>query len=199
MRRRRLADGLLAGLALSGCASIPPPRENGQLSGRVLVEWTDEDAFVYRRDGRRPLIFVTADGKRIDPPDMFTDGGSVPRIFWSIEGLSPWGLGPAYVIHDWLFFQHRCGPPGERDRFTFEEAALILAEVGEQLKKAGLVKKSADFLSAIRWAVQTGVARELWDRPATARNCATPEPVPATFARRAGGRIAADVVIPPAR
>src|SRR5262249_41845045 len=52
----------------------------------------------------RPSFMTTP----IVPEDMFTTGGSVPRVFCSIPGLSPWGLGPAYIIHDWLFFVHRC-------------------------------------------------------------------------------------------
>jgi hypothetical protein len=49
----------------------------------------------------------------IVPETMYTDGGSVPQILWGIPGLSPWALGPAYIIHDWIFLVHsieRCLP-----------------------------------------------------------------------------------------
>nr|WP_249779640.1 DUF1353 domain-containing protein [Bradyrhizobium sediminis] len=36
---------------------------------------------------------------------MYTDGGSIPRIAQIFNGLSPWGFGPAYIVHDWIFLR----------------------------------------------------------------------------------------------
>jgi hypothetical protein len=84
---------------------------------------------------------------------MYTDGGSVPRVFWNIPGLSPWSFGPAYVVHDYIFAVHRCGwDDPVVSQIKFEESAEILAEVGKFLIEAGLIKDDA--LSAIVWAVK---------------------------------------------
>ena len=99
--------------------------KDGILNGRVLVQWIKEDGFIYRKTND-PLSFQPSFmSSAIIPEDMYTDGGSVPRVFWSIPGLSPWGLGPAYIVHDWIFEVHRCG-----DRGTPEERAIHLRTVG---------------------------------------------------------------------
>lgn len=181
-------------LATSGCTSIPIDENNqGELSGRVLVQWDRQDSFIYRvQDNQlsfRPSFMQTA----IVPGEMYTDGGSVPQIFWNIPGLAPWGLGPAYIIHDWLFLVHRCGfeAPDEVKDITFQEAAQILAEVGAALARAGLVDD--DRLPEIYWAVRTRYARSLWDRPAAEDDCLSP---PKTLV---GGETVVDLVIPPTR
>jgi hypothetical protein len=90
---------------------------------------------LFYRPGKDPLWFKPSFLKgRITPVEMYTDGGSVPRVFWNIPGLSPWALGPAYVIHDYIFLVHRCGlPDPEVAKLTFEDSALVLAEVGKSL------------------------------------------------------------------
>jgi hypothetical protein len=71
----------------------------GLLKGHVYVEWYRQDKFIYRRDATDPLLFVPTFMKTpIDPHDMYTDGGSVPQVLWGIPGLSPWALGPAYIM-----------------------------------------------------------------------------------------------------
>ena len=120
--------------------------------------------------------------------------GSVPQVFWGIPGLSPWGLGPAYIIHDWLFEVRRCGrnAPPEVKAITFEQSALILAEVGQELIRAGLIRD--DMLDAIVWGVRTRYARALWDRPGSPEECKSP----ALMKRAAfSGRTVAKYTIPP--
>jgi hypothetical protein len=139
----------------------------------------------------------------IVPQDMYTDGGSVPRVLWGIPGLSPWALGPAYIIHDWIFEVHRCGrpAPAEVAAITFEQSALILAEIGKALIDHGLIED--DRLDEIVWAVSTRFARDLWDRPGDAKSC---KPPPrrlladrSLFTARAAPRRVLDFVIPPRR
>jgi hypothetical protein len=163
---------------LAGCGVwIHSDIPDGNLKGVVLVEWTSEDLFVYRKTDN-PLAFqpsfMAPSHKWIIPPDIVTDGGSIPRLLWSIPGLSPWGLGPAYVIHDYLFIVHRCGwnAPPEIKEITFEQSAEVLAEVGKALIESGLVKD--DLLDAIVWAVRTDYARGLWDTPLTGPECEHP-------------------------
>lgn len=200
--RRLLALGALFATTLAGCASWIT-YGNGALSGRVLVEWVAEDAFIYRPDPdpKKRLSFTPSFMTTAIVPDlMYTDGGSIPRIFWSIPGLSPWGLGPAYIIHDWIFLVHRCGrdAPPEVKAINFDQSAQILAEVGKSLVDAGLIQHNK--LEEIVWAIQTKYARDIWERPATPEECA----IPPTAKERARLRLApakkvVDFFIPPPR
>jgi hypothetical protein len=191
-------------VALAGCSTIA--REDikeGVLKGRVVVEWDRQDKFIYRKqaDG---LSFKPSFMKQpIIPQDMYTDGGSVPQILWGIPGLSPWALGPAYIVHDWIFQVHRCGlsAPPEVAAITFEQSALILAEIGKALIDHGLIEN--DRLEAIVWAVSTRFARTLWDTPGDPKSCKLPPPRLSAdrslFAARSGTRRVIDFVIPPRR
>ena len=145
----------LAAAPLAGCGTWVNYEDisgDNELKGTVRVDWIGEDKFIYRKTADplsfRPSFMTTP----IVPDDMFTDGGSVPRVFWSIPGLSPWGLGPAYIIHDWIFEVHRCNRsnvPDEVRRITFEQSALILAEIGKALIEHGLIEHN--MLEAIVW------------------------------------------------
>ena len=194
-------DGLrglvsFAALPLAGCAGWINRDEigKGELQGDVEVRWIGQDRFIYLKTGN-PLSFKPSFMTVPIVPDvMFTDGGSVPQVFWGIPGLSPWGLGPAYIIHDWLFEVRRCGrnAPPEVKAITFEQSALILAEVGQELIRAGLIRD--DMLDAIVWGVRTRYARALWDRPGSPEECKSP----ALMKRAAfSGRIVAKFTIPP--
>jgi hypothetical protein len=198
--RRLLVLGPLFATTLAGCASWITYGD-GVLKGHVVVEWRREDNFVYRPDPNnlfsfKPSFMTTA----IVPETMYTDGGSIPRIFWSVPGLSPWGFGPAYIIHDWLFEVHRCHRPAppEVAAITFEQSAQILAEVGKSLIDAGLIDNNK--LEEIVWAIQTKYARDVWDRPATPEECVRP----VTARERAlrglpPAKKVVDFVIPPPR
>jgi hypothetical protein len=172
----------LASIA-TGCASLP--RENighGVLEGRVLVEWDQEDEFIYRIRDNNPLRFTPSFMTDfIVPQEMYTDGGAFPRVFWSIPGLSPWGLGPAYVIHDWLFYVHRCKFPAPEHEIniTFDQSAIILAEVGLALIEKGLIKH--DLLDEIM-ALERGMHGTFWKRPGDSEVC---KPAPAALRSRA--------------
>lgn len=186
----------LAFITLAGCASLIPIGNigEGKLKGHVLVEWYRQDKFVYRKQDSNVFSFHPSFmAQEIIPKDMYTDGGSVPRIFWSIPGLSPWGLGPAYIIHDWIFLVHRCNLPGhpEISQITFEQSALVLAEVAKSLVKAGLIDHN--LTDQVVWAVQTRYARGIWDRPGTPDECAPPFKSKAREQERLG--VAASITI----
>ncbi len=188
----RLAVALATTL-LSACGTwIRDDIPDGDLGGTVSVDWTEEDLFIYR-PGKDPLWFKPSFMKtRITPVEMYTDGGSVPRVFWNIPGLSPWALGPAYVIHDYIFLVHRCGwPDPEVAKISFDDSALVLAEIGKSLIAHHLVKHDA--LDAIVWAVRTQYARDLWNKPGTPEDCKRP---PRAFARGAVRRVM-EFKIPP--
>lgn len=173
---------LLTTLLLPACGVwIHDDIPEGDLKGIVTVEWDKQDNFIYRPDPSpmrrlsfQPHAWIGTD-KRITPTLMYTDGGSIPRFFWNVAGLSPWGFGPAYVIHDYIFAVHRCGwPDPVVSQITFEESGEILAEVGEALIAANLIKDDA--LNAIVWGVRTRYARNLWDTPGDPiKDCSIPK------------------------
>jgi hypothetical protein len=198
--RRPSVLGLIVATTVAGCASFITYGD-GVLKGRVVVQWASQDEFIYLK-GSNPLSFKPSFmNTAIVPETMYTDGGSIPRIFWSIPGLSPWGLGPAYIIHDWLFLVHRCQrpAPAEVAAITFEQSAQILAEVGKSLVVAGLIKDNQ--LEQIVWAIRTKYARDIWDRPATPGECAIPVVATRERARLglAPARTVVDFVIPSPR
>lgn len=195
-----LAPVLLLVTTIIGCASWITYGD-GILKGRVVVQWAREDKFIYLKTSN-PLSFKPSFlNTPIVPETMYTDGGSVPRIFWSIPGLSPWGLGPAYVIHDWLFEVHRChrNAPPEVAAITFEQSAQVLAEVGKSLVDAGLIDNNK--LEEIVWAIRTRYARNIWDSPPTPEECAIPVVTAKARAKLglAPPRTVVDFVIPPPR
>jgi hypothetical protein len=78
------------------------------------------------------------------------------------------------VIHDYIFAVHRChwNDPAVAD-ITFEQSALVLAEVGKSLVDLHLIKHDA--LDAIVWGVKTQYARTLWDAPPNPTDCTPPK------------------------
>jgi hypothetical protein len=176
----RASAGLVTAL-LVGCSTwiTPGDPDLTKLDGHVVVKWigsdSREDRYIYQKQGKNPLrfraSFMTTD---IVPETMYTTGGSIPRVFWSIPGLSPWGLAPAYIIHEWIIEVHRCRRFGypEVATITFEQSAQILAEVGQELIDVGLIK--TDKLDEIVWGVRTWYARRLWDQPGTENECKEP-------------------------
>lgn len=165
-------------LLLTSCASLPHDQiPDGIFDGVATVEWSGEDKFIYR-PGPKALSFQPSfwakTTKRIVPRTMYTDGGSVPRFFWNIPGLSPWGFGPAYVIHDYIFTVHRCGwyDPDVAE-IDFDKSAEVLAEVGKALIDLHYIQHDA--LDAIVLAVKSPIARTLWDTPGDPiKDCAHP-------------------------
>jgi hypothetical protein len=174
------AAALLATLVLAACGVwIHDDIPEGDLKGIVTIEWDQQDNFIYRPDPKRSLSFQPyawrGTDKRITPTLMYTDGGSIPRFFWNVPGLSPWGFGPAYVIHDYIFAVHRCRwPDPVVSQITFEDSAEILAEIGAALIRANLIRNDA--LNAIVWGVRTRYARDLWETPGDpVRDCSIPK------------------------
>jgi len=95
--RRLLVLGLLFATTLGGCASWLTYGD-GELRGHVVVVWRRQDKFIYVPDNNDLFSFKPSFmTKRIVPGLMYTDGGSIPRVFWSVPGLSPWAFGPAYT------------------------------------------------------------------------------------------------------
>ena len=80
----------------------------GRFFGQLKLDWLDKN--FWRLDQARcpPFAYLTSAGQYIEPPDlMITDLGSVPRFFWRILPRNEFG--PAYVIHDWLYYNQAIG------------------------------------------------------------------------------------------
>jgi len=152
-------------LQISGCASLHfDSVAPGTLKGKLVVEWIEPDQFIFRPDTAKPLTFTRASGQSITPGEMLTDGGSIPRPLWAIRSYSPWGYAPAFIVHDWLFEMKHCQYLGY-DKFTVDEAALIMSEVMKTMMldpKRGSVDELT--LYAMYEAVKSPIARNAWDQ-----------------------------------
>jgi hypothetical protein len=157
---------LILGL-LANCANIPLGIKTdeikvGRFEGKLNLEWKAPNCFLYVPDPKNPLIFHRANGQKIQPKMMYTDGGSIPRLLWNTPNLSPWDFAPAYLIHDWLFEQHHCFPK-QSQRFTFEDSALILSEAVKTLIETGCSAANKEIARLLYKSVSTSIAKDLWD------------------------------------
>lgn len=165
--------------------------DTGELKGRLVIEWIDQDKFLFIPDASNPLKFIRKDHDVIQPERMFTDGGSIPAPLRAIKSYSPWGYAPAFILHDWLFVMKQCKVPGY-ENYDFEKTATILAEAMKTVMenpKYGGPNKLVHY--SIYEAVRSNVARNYWDNGA----CDTPEG-PKTEAGPRSGRSATPMPAP---
>jgi uncharacterized protein DUF1353 len=134
------------------------------MKGTLLIKWDNESRFIYVPDPQDGLRFLTRDGREIRPARMYTDGGSIPRVFWSVKGFSPWGYGPAYVLHDWLFHAHRCGKDPAPNKYSMEQANEVLDDAIKVLIVTKKVSPNEPARRLIRWAVDH-FAETAWNEP----------------------------------
>lgn len=182
MIRLRMVIACLLALTLGACAVFTyDGTAPGRLKGQLLVIWVGEDKFVYWPKTKDPLTFTLGPALQsklgvstIRPGLMYTDGGSIPRPLRAFDGFSPWGYGPAYIMHDWIFAAHHCivqGRPDPNDPveygkvagFAFDDSAALLAEVMKTLMVDNRVRPNAEVFNAISFGVDSGVAKNLWD------------------------------------
>jgi hypothetical protein len=161
------------GMAQDNNASAAVP----SLTGVLLVQWNDERRFIYVGDPTKPLQFHGSDGRQINPGRMYTDGGSIPRVFWAFPGFSPWGYAPAYVVHDWLFHQHRCHSDSAPNNYTLAQANQVLNDIIEILFDKNVVERNETARALIKWAVDH-YAQSAWDAACDA----VPPPLDKTIA-----------------
>ena len=96
----------------------------GRFEGALTVSYGGNGQYQYLRDLANPFRFHRWNGTVVEPENLTTDGASVPRILWSVPGLSAVDYLPAAVLHDWLFARHR----GGLSEWSFEDANSVLAE-----------------------------------------------------------------------
>ena len=177
LRLTRFVLALLCATGLVGCASIFYSKTApGKFSGRLFVEWIAPNEFIYRPDKDEPLTFTTADGRIIRPKLMYTDGGSIPRLFWSAPDLGPWDFAPAYIIHDWLFEQQHC-KSGDWADYSFEKSAQVLAQAMKaQMESAS--QPEPVIVYAVYQAVSSPIAERLWSSGVCKPPPSSPAPPP---------------------
>jgi hypothetical protein len=165
--KRVFATIIISGLMLAGCSAHRAYEDTrpGKFEGVVDIRWLKPDRFLYVPSRVNPLRFTTPDGRVFEPKPMYTDGGSVPRLFWSVPGYSPWGIGPAYIIHDWLFMAHHCNAPNGQT-VEFAESAQIMGEAIKSLMEKSVVPKDETVFFNVVQAVKTPMAKRIWDKGA---------------------------------
>ncbi len=163
---RAVVFAALAGTLLFGCPDVLYAKTSkGAFVGKLTVEWVATNLLICRPDKHDPLVFTTSDARRIQPQLKYTDGGSVPRLFWSASDLGPWSLwsfAPGNIVHDWLFQQYHF-QIGDWQSYDFPKSAQILAErIKTQMEQA--VNPEPTIVYAIYEAVRSPVAENLWNR-----------------------------------
>jgi Protein of unknown function (DUF1353) len=173
----RTLTALAAVVLLGGCAALivrKPAVLGGELSGRLALAWDDGYSFVaYPVKGNELTYRLPKDHRlagvlgEIRPQIMYTDGGSIPRTFWSFDGLSPWEYGPAFIIHDWIFSRHYCKKKdypvtlAEANDILLDAMILLDAQVarrhGRRPHNAGQVRRLID-------AAVTNFSKSVWDK-----------------------------------
>lgn len=164
---RAIAITLLA-LPLTGCLDWFYGRAYdqtpvGKLSGKLIVEWIDQDKFIFVPDDTNPLVFTRSSGEKIQPQSMFTDGGSIPQALRAVKSYSPWGYAPAFIIHDWLFVMNHCKIAGH-EKYDVEKAAKVMAEAMKTVMenpKYGGPNKLVHY--SMYEAVKSPVAKKYWE------------------------------------
>lgn len=141
----------------------------GELEGDLIVEWRKPNSFVFLPSSENPLRFTRGTNNEVIQPDrMWTDGGSIPRPLWVFKNYSPWGYGPAFIVHDWLFHMQDCELPGYT-KYDLETAATIMSEVMKTLIEDPMFDYGDESSMYLMYkAVQTEPARTAWED----RNCA---------------------------
>lgn len=120
-----------------------------------------ESDYLYTPDRNNPLRFVRSSGEMIQPGNMVTDGGSVPRPAWVIPDIDPLTYIKAYLVHDWDFSRHHCDDGYGRD---FDGVNLTLGEGIYTLMRAGEVGTDWRKVELVYQAVSSFVGRAVWDR-----------------------------------
>lgn len=157
----------------------------GRLQGLPRLIWIDEEEFLFDPNPAEPFSYTTSatfsqdaaegwpsslNNVTITPERMITDGGTIPRIVSGFGRLDEWGYGPAFVIHDWIFFRRRRPINGEPD-WTLEQSAWVMAEIMKTLMEVSYVDpigrtrqadKAEDTLYVIYRAVISSIAKGLW-------------------------------------
>jgi hypothetical protein len=131
-----------------------------QLLDHIRLRWVAADYFEFIPKAAGAFRFVRSTGEAIEPRRMFTDGGTIPRLLWPVETLSPWGFAPAYLVHDWEFDSHHCKTTTK----SFEAVRDTMMEAVKTLMETGVCDRSDLTFRAIYLGISSPIARKLWDK-----------------------------------
>jgi hypothetical protein len=155
---------VIACLAFAGCASQSyRDTASAKLAGSLDIRWVNNDYFLFLPNKDEPFTLLRKDGTKIQPGPMYTDGGSIPRLLWGIEGYSPWGYAPAYIVHDWLFQAQHCGYEPD-NMYTFEDSVTVMAESLKSVMEAAREFRNYFVFDSVVSAVGSPIARRLWEK-----------------------------------
>lgn len=155
---------IAVGLSLAGCASQPyRDTAPAKFTGALDVRWVKNDYFLFIPNRDEPFTLLRNNGSKIQPGPMYTDGGSIPRFLWGIEGYSPWGYAPAYIVHDWLFEAQHCGYEPD-NKYTFEDSVKLMAESLKAVMEAAPEVRNYFVFDSVVGAVGSSIARRLWEK-----------------------------------
>lgn len=151
-------------LALSSCAS-PGYKDTpaASFSGKLDVRWVENNYFLFVPNQQDPLTLVRADGSKITPGLMFTDGGSIPKMFWGIDGYSPWGYAPAYMVHDWLFVTEHCKDHPDA-KYSFDDSVIVMAEAMKAIMESNTEVRNYFVFETVVEAIASPIAKRLWEK-----------------------------------
>ncbi len=127
-----------------------------------------ERDYLYTPHPIDPLRFQRSTGEIIQPGQMITDGGTVPRVAWVIPDINPWTYIKAYLVHDWDFLRHHCDATYGR---AFEVVNLTLGEGIYTLMRTGEVGTDWRKVELVYEAVSSFVGHGVWDRAWTPDEC----------------------------
>lgn len=135
----------------------------GKFEGKPVLEVAGPRHYVFTQKAAAPFAFVRASGERIEPGQMATDGGSIPRVVWCIPGFDPWSYLPAYLIHDWIFHCSRAAN-NLPCPWSFDVANTILAEAVYTMMVSGYGGMAEDWrrVAAVLAAVSSTFGRRAW-------------------------------------
>jgi hypothetical protein len=155
---------LLPVLLSCGCATRSYlGTADSRFVGDLEVRWVANDYFLFLPKQGNPLRLLRPNGQPpIEPGPMYTDGGSIPQALWGVQGLSPWGYAPAYIVHDWLFEARHCGYAPD-NQYSFEESVTVIAEGLKAVMENDPRVRNYFVFDAVVGAVGSPVAKKLWD------------------------------------
>jgi len=125
----------------------------------IRLRWVRPNWFEFIPKRANPFRFTRANGEQIEPRHMFTDGGSIPRLFRWSNDLDPWGFAPAFLLHDYEFDLHHCGI-GQK---SFEDVRDMMMEAVRTLMNMGLCPSSSVVFGMLSLGIDSIVARRLWN------------------------------------
>lgn len=125
----------------------------------INLFWRAPDWFEYTPSALQEFRFRSHAGDIVTPGSMFTDGGSIPRVFWITKNLSPWGYLPAFLLHDWQFDQHHSGTSAA----TFESVRDLMMEAVKTLMVSGVCPLSELDFNLIYHGINSAFARDIWN------------------------------------